>query len=268
MVGYQARRSKQPPASHAVLNVATATALPVLVLLWWQFASTHGLVRPSLFPPPTQLASTFASLVTSGTLGKALAISFARVFTGFAIGTTLGVITGFLMGLFPVVDRALSLFTSVLRPIPIIALIPLFIVLFGIGELTNVTLIVIASFWPVLLNTISGIRNVNDRLLEFAYAYRIPSARTVFQIILPSSVSSIITGIRLGLGAAWMSVVAAEMIGAGNGIGYLIMYSRELAQTGSLYVYVLIIGLIGLLLDRMLLVLQTKLTRTFKGKTD
>lgn len=165
-------------------------------------------------------------------------------------------------------NRALSIIVNVLRPIPTIALIPIFIIIFGIGEKSNIAVIIVGAFWSVLLNTISGIQSVDAKLLELAYVYRINSARTVFRIILPSAVMSILTGLRLGLGSAWMCVVAAEMFGASSGIGYMIMFSRELAQTANMYVEVLIIGFVGLAIDRILLVIQNKLNKKFKGIAD
>lgn len=148
------------------------------------------------------------------------------------------------MGLFATFNRALSVFVNILRPIPTIALIPIFIIVFGIGEVSNIAVIVVGSFWSMLLNTVSGIQSMDSKLLEIAYVYRIKNVKTVFQIILPSALTSMLTGLRLGLGTAWMSVVAAEMICASSGIGYMIMYARELAQTANMYVDVLIIGLV------------------------
>ena len=267
MVGFHKGKEKTGPLIK-LRNLVVALVLPVGFLLLWQYASTTGLVRATLFPAPTTLWATFIKLVNNGVLINALLVSFKRVALGFTIGTLAGLVVGFIVGLFPMADRALSVFTSVLRPIPVIALIPVFIVIFGIGEVTNVAVICIGAFWSTMLNTTSGIRECDDKLLELAYAYRISSPRTVFQIILPGAVASIITGVRLGLGTSWMSVVAAEMIGASSGIGYLIMYARELAQTDRLYVYVLIIGLVGLALDRILLVIQRKLTTKFKGQVE
>lgn len=267
MIGYQKTQTK-PGLALKVRNIAVAVVIPVLLLLFWEYAVKLSLVKATLVPPPTKLWKTFLNLLQSGKLLSGVLISLQRVITGFLIGSIAGIIIGFLMGLFGIVNKALSVFVNVLRPIPTIALIPIFIIVFGIGETSNVAIIVVGAFWPVLLNTISGIQNVDTKLLELAYVYRIPSVKIVFQIILPSAVSSIITGVRLGLGTAWMSVVAAEMIGASSGIGYMIMYARELAQTANMYVCVLVIGLIGLAIDRIFLVLQNKLNKKFKGIAD
>ncbi|MEE1248440.1 MAG: ABC transporter permease [Lachnospiraceae bacterium] len=267
MIGY-VKYKKENTLIHKIKNVVVALIVPISVLVFWEWIVKAGFVKATLLPPPTRLWENFISLVSSGDLQNGLIISFGRVITGFMIGSLAAVILGFLMGLFSTMNQALSIIVNVLRPIPTIALIPIFIIIFGIGEKSNIAVIIVGAFWSVLLNTISGIQSVDAKLLELAYVYRINSARTVFRIILPSAVMSILTGLRLGLGAAWMSVVAAEMIGASSGIGYMIMFSRELAQTANMYVEVLIIGFVGLAIDRILLVIQNKLNKKFKGIAD
>ena len=264
MIGY-VKKKKKKTLLQKFLNICIALIVPVCLLIFWELIVQSGAVKATLIPPPSKLWNTFISLISSGKLQNNLMISFCRVLSGFAIGTVAGAIIGFLMGLFAGFNRALSVIVSVLRPIPTIALIPIFIVIFGIGETSNIAIIVVGAFWPVLLNTISGIQSVDNKLLELAYVYRIKSFKTVFRIILPSATTSMITGIRLALGTAWMSVVAAEMIGASSGIGYMIMYARELAQTANMYVSVLIIGLVGLALDKILLLIQNKTIKKFKG---
>jgi sulfonate transport system permease protein len=264
MIGYQKKQRKKT-AWLTVLHLLTAIALPIVLLLIWEWAVRAGHLKGNLVPPPTKLWETFKALVRSGKLQSGLLVSFGRVITGFLIGSIAGAVIGFLMGLFATFNRALSVFVNILRPIPTIALIPIFIIVFGIGEVSNIAVIVVGSFWPMLLNTVSGIQSMDTKLLELAYVYRIKNVKTVFHIILPSALTSMLTGLRLGLGTAWMSVVAAEMIGASSGIGYMIMYARELAQTANMYVDVLIIGLVGLLIDRILLMVQNKVNRKFKG---
>lgn len=264
MIGYQKNRTKDT-LPKKIFNFVVVIIIPVAVLIFWEWVVRAGHVKASLLPPPTKLWQTFCKLTLSGKLQSGLLVSFKRVVIGFFVGSFAGAIVGFLMGLFATVNRALSTFVNILRPIPTIALIPIFIVLFGLGEVSNISVIVVGAFWPSLLNTISGVQSVDQKLLELAYVYRVKSPKILFRIILPSAVTSIITGLRLGLGTAWMSVVAAEMIGASSGIGYMIMFARELAQTANMYVEVLIIGLVGFLIDRILLYVQNKLNRKFKG---
>ena len=267
MIGYQ-KTQKKNTYRKKIQNIIITLALPILFLIFWEWVVQAGYVRATLIPPPTKIWKTFQLLVETGRLQFGLHISFKRVIAGFFIGSLSGTVLGFLVGLFPTFNKALSVFINILRPIPTIALIPIFIILFGIGERSIIAVILIGSFWPVLLNTISGIQSIDPKLLELAYVYRLKDSKIVFQIVLPSAVTSIFTGLRLSVGTAWMSVVGAEMVGASSGIGYMIMYARELAQAENMYVEVLIIGLIGLLLDRILLFFQNKFNKKFLGIAD
>lgn len=240
-----------------------AIVFPILVLLFWQFASTHGLIKASLVPAPMTIVKTFTSFIESGKLWKNLSVSFGRVICGYLIGALCGVFVGFLMGLFKPINAALGGIVSVLRPIPTIALIPIVILMAGIGFSSKVIIIAFGSFWPVLLNTIHGIQTVDNKLLEVAYTYRINTVKTVFKIVVPSSTPAMLTGLRLGMSNAWMSVVAAEMIASSTGIGYLITLSRETANARVMYMCVLVIGVIGLFIDKGL----TRLEHYYLAKT-
>ena len=240
-----------------------AIVFPVLVILIWQYASTHGLVKASLVPAPLTIAKTFLSYIESGKLWKNLSVIFGRVACGYVIGAMCGVAVGFLMGLFKPVSAALNGIVSVLRPIPTIALVPIVILLAGIGFSSKVAIIAFGSFWPVLLNTMHGIQTVDNKLLEVAYTYRIRTSKTILRIIVPSSIPAILTGLRLGMSNAWMSVVAAEMIASSTGIGYLITLSRETANARVMYMCVLVIGVIGLIIDKGL----TRLEHYYLAKT-
>lgn len=218
-----------------------------------------------MIPPPSRLAETFVQLVTSGKLAQGLLISFQRVLIGFLIASVVGIVLGFLMGLFTPVNKMLSSLVNILRPIPVIALIPIFIIILGIGEPANISIIIIGALWPVLLNTLAGVLSVDRKLLEVAYVYRISRRKIIFRIVLPSALYHILTGLRLGIGGAWVSVVAAEMIGATSGIGYMIMFAKSLAQAANMYVLVLVIGVIGFLIDRVLLIFQNHISKRFAG---
>ena len=150
---------------------------------------------------------------------------------------------------------------GVLRPIPMIGWIPLLILWMGIDEGSKVTVIAIGSFWELLLNTIHGINSVDKKYLEVAYILEKSKLITLIKVVLPSALPSILTGIRLGVGGAWKSVVAAELIAASSGIGYLISYAREVSQPGVMLVGLLTIGLIGLLIDFVILRVQHKIIR-------
>ncbi len=264
MIGYKKNKKKKGPVSYLV-DIGIMVAIPVLFLILWEVAVKNGTLKATLTPPPSTLWKSFLNLLEAGKLQKGLLDSLRRVFTGYAIGTILGVSLGFLMGVFRPLNKALTLFVNVLRPIPTIAIIPIFIIIFGIGESTIIAVIIVGAFWPSLLNSFAGVQNTDSKLIELAYTYRIPGSKTLFKIIFPSAMTSILTGMRLGLGTAWMSVVAAEMLGSSSGIGYMIMVSRDMAQAQNMYVEVFIIGLIGLLFDRVLLLVQNKMNKKIKG---
>lgn len=256
------QKNQNDPKKKRVL-LLISIVFPILVLLFWQYASTHGLVKASLVPAPLTIVKTFLSYLQSGKLWKNLSVSFGRVACGYFAGALCGVVVGFLMGLFKPINAALGGIVSVLRPIPTIALVPIVILLSGIGFSSKVIIIAFGSFWPVLLNTIHGIQTVDNKLLEVAYTYRISTMKTIWKIVVPSSVPAMLTGLRLGMSSAWMSVVAAEMIASSTGIGYLITLSRETANARVMYMCVLVIGFIGLVIDKGL----TRLEHYYLAKT-
>jgi sulfonate transport system permease protein len=204
---------------------------------------------------------TLIKLITNGKLGQGLLVSGLRVIKGFVVGAVIGIVLGVLMGLSKTLNKILSSLVSIFRPIPMIAWIPLLIMWLGIGEESKVAVIIIGALWPVLLNTISGILSVDKKLLEVAQVLEKGKKEILFNVILPSAWPSIITGIRLGISTAWTCVVAAEMIAASSGIGYMITYARELSQPDVVLVGVFTIGLVGLLIDFIIMRIQKRLLR-------
>lgn len=266
MIGYVNRKKKKTNLSK-VWNFILTIILPVLILVAWELAVRNGMLNGNVVPAPSKLLETFLGLVSSGKLQEGLLISFKRVLIGFVIASILGILIGFFMGLFASVNRALSSLVNILRPIPTVALVPIFIIAMGIGEAANIAIIIVGALWSVLLNTTAGVMSVDRKLMELAYVYRIKKVKAVFSIILPSALFNIFTGLRLGIGGAWMSVVAAEMIGATSGIGYMITFAKSLAQAANMYVLVLVIGIIGFIIDRILLFFQNMVQKKFCGIT-
>lgn len=264
VIGYT-NKGKKKTKRGIVWNAVLTVALPVVLLASWEVAVRAGKLNGNVIPAPTTLWKTFLKLVTSGKLQEGLLVSFQRVLSGFLIAGIIGILAGFFMGLFASVNKLMSSLINILRPIPTIALIPIFIIVLGIGEAANISIIVVGALWSILLNTTAGVMSVDKKLMELAYVYRISKGKAVFKIILPSALYSMITGLRLGLGGAWMSVVAAEMIGATSGIGYMIMFAKSLAQAANMYVLVLVIGIVGFVIDRVLLLFQNGVRKKFCG---
>jgi sulfonate transport system permease protein len=233
--------------------------LSLLTLLFvWELASRTGMIKLTILPSPFTILTTFGNMVVNGELFRHLGISIFRVMQGFAAGASLGLVFGILIGLFKSVEQAFSIIFGFLRPIPMIAWMPVLILWMGIDEGSKVTVIAIGSFWPVLLNVIHGIRNVDRKYLEVARILEKNKLQTLTHVVFPSALPSIFTGLRIGIGIAWMCVVSAELIAASSGIGYLIMYSRELLQSDVMFVGVFSIGITGLLIDKILKSVERK----------
>lgn len=248
-----------------IRNLVLVFILPILLLIFWQISANTGRINTHLIPSPSMIIGNFKEIIMNGRLWENLSVSFLRVVIGFLCGAALGLVIGFFMGLFKDVNLLFTLFVSILRPIPTIALIPVFILILGIGESSKYAIIAIGSFWSVLLNTINGVDSVDSKLLEVGYAYRIPKKDQIFRIILPSALPSILTGLRIGVSSAWISVIGAEMLAASRGIGYMITYARDNSQVSTMYAGVLTIGLVGLIIDRVLISVQKFYLKRSRG---
>jgi len=244
-------------------------ALPLAVVALWQALSELGLVRPILLPPPTRVAAAFWSLGASGELFRHIGVSVLRVLEGFAVAALAGLSLGLAIGLWRWVERGTDLFLQLLKPIPPIAWIPLAILWFGIGEGAKVFIIFLGAFFPILVNTVDGIRQTDHRFVELARILEIPRRRFILQVVVPGALPAIMTGLRVGVMVAWMCVVASELIAASSGIGYLIMDARQLSQTDVVLVGMITIGVLGKVLDVVLKRLERRLVTwktTFAGQ--
>jgi sulfonate transport system permease protein len=235
--------------------------VPLLLVVSWELLSRKGFIKPTILPPPSAIWAVFVEMLISGELLNHLCVSLWRVIKGFSAGAVLGLVVGVLIGLSPRIERALALITGLLRPIPIIAWVPVLILWMGIDEASKITVIAIGSFWPVLLNVVHGIRNTDKKYVELATIFEKSRWTLLTKVVLPSALPSIFTGIRIGIGIAWMSVVGAELIAASSGVGYMIMYARELSQADVMLVGVISIGITGLLIDYVIRTLETRLLK-------
>jgi len=236
-------------------------AIPILVLVTWQKLSDGGLINRSILSSPKRVYESFYSYAQKGLLIRHLSISFQRVFLGFGIGAGCGLVFGILAGIFPKFRASTTAIFSILRPIPMVGLAPLFILWFGIGELSKILVIAFGSLWPVLLNIETGLQSVDKKHLEVARILKKSKWIVLTRITLPSSIPYLLTGLRLGLSNGWRGIVAAELIGASRGVGYLISYSRELSQPAVMFMGLFIIGFFGIIIDVVLKRLQTGLLK-------
>ncbi|MHC1681946.1 MAG: ABC transporter permease [Clostridiaceae bacterium] len=243
------------------IDIVLMISVPIIFISLWQFFSGIGKINASILPAPKTIWETLLSMIESGDIFKHLGTSIVRVVKGYLLGGLLGITLGTMMGLIKRLDKALTVIIGLLRPIPVIAWVPMLILWLGIDEASKITVIVIGSFWPILLNTIHGIKNTDKKYLEVARTLEKSNALILFKVVLPSALPSIFTGLRIGIGNAWMSVVGAELIAAASGIGYLISYAREVSQPDMMLVGVCSIGIIGLLIDFLIKAIEKKVLR-------
>jgi len=230
-------------------KLSQGLVLPIVVIVLWKILSGLGWLNTYLIPPPTQIWDRLLTIAENGELIKHLGASLYRVVCGFSLALCLALPLGFLLGLAPGVRDFLSPSLSFFQQIPAIAWIPMFILWLGIDEASKIAIIVYSAFFPIFLNTLHGIASTDPKLKEVAYTYGLSRWRLMTRVYLPSAAPSLFVGMRLGLSYCWRSLVAAELLGASKGIGYLIQEGREMAQPDLMLVGVLIIGLTGLSLD-------------------
>jgi ABC-type nitrate/sulfonate/bicarbonate transport system permease component len=224
-------------------------ASPLALLLVWELASRLGLVNTFILPPPTAALAELVRLTASGDLVKALAVSLYRVAGGFGLAVAVGVALGTLMARVRLVDRLLDPLVELLRPISPLALFPLAILWFGIGDASKIFVIALAAAFPVILNTYAGVRGIDANLLRVSRSLGANRLEILVGIVLPGSLPAIFTGVRLAWGISLIVVVAAEMVGATLGIGYMVLEAQQTFRTERVFAGVFVIGLVGFATD-------------------
>lgn len=227
-------------------------SLIVGIIIVWQSCVSVGWVNTVVLPSPATILDRFQALIASGDLGKQIIVSLVRVLKGFVLAALAGISLGVVIGLSPRCFRITDLLIQLVRPIPAIAWIPLVILWFGIGEESKVFLIFLGGFFVILINMIDGVHHIDGKLLEVARVLETPRLKYVTQVIIPAVLPSIFTSLRLGMGACWTCVVAAELVASTTGLGYMIMNARQFSQTPVVIVGILTIGIIGKITDSLL----------------
>lgn len=234
-------------------------SVPILLLLVWQLLSQTGLLPTRILPAPTAVVQAGLTLASTGELWQNLYVSAFRALVGFLIGGVLGFVLGLLNGLFPVAERLLDTSMQMLRNIPHLALIPLVILWFGIGEEAKIFLVAIGVLFPIYLNTYHGVHTVDKGLIEMGKVYGLKPLDLFWQIILPSALPSVLVGVRFSLGIMWLTLIVAETIAASSGIGYMAMNAREFLQTDVVVFSILLYALLGKLADVAARLLEERL---------
>ncbi|MBT2372590.1 ABC transporter permease [Pseudomonas fluorescens] len=229
---------------------------PIVLLLLWELASELGLIPQRIIAAPSQIGGTLWAMIISGELGKHLWVSLQRALLGLSIGVSIGVVAALITGLSKRGEVILDSPMQMLRTIPSLALVPLFILWFGIGEFTKIALIVTGTTFPVYLNLFAGIRNIDPKLIEAANTLGLSRRELIWHVILPGSLPSFFVGLRYSLGISWLALVFVEQINTTAGIGYLASDARDFMRTDVIVICLLIYSVLGLLIDGLIRTLE------------
>ncbi len=223
--------------------------IPIILIGSWQLFSSLGILSARVLPNPLDIIMAAAGLIKSGQLFSDVWISTKRAFWGFLIGGGIGFLLGLINGLSKTLEDLLDSSVQMIRNIPHLALIPIVILWFGIGEEAKLFLVALGTFFPIYLNTFHGIRSVDKSLIEMAYVYELKGFSLFWHIIFPAALPSILVGVRFALGITWVTLIVAETIAADSGIGYMAMNAREFMQLDVVVLSIILYALLGKLSD-------------------
>jgi sulfonate transport system permease protein len=257
------------PAAAAVrkrrwLRFSGASALmrylsPVLFIVLWQVACSTGLLSTRLMASPAQIIGEAWSLTLDGTLPVNLGVSLARAGAGLAIAVVVGAGLALIAGLSRLGEDIIDAPLQIMRTLPALALVPLFILWFGIGETPKIIMVALGSSFPIYLNLHKGIRSIDPKLLEMARTLGLSRAQTIRDVILPGALPDFLVGLRFAVGISWLMLVVAEQVNADSGIGHMMIDAEDFMRTDIILVGLLVYGLLGLVSDQIVRFLESAL---------
>ncbi|BAY34539.1 binding-protein-dependent transport systems inner membrane component [Nostoc carneum NIES-2107] len=224
-------------------------ASPVSIIILWQLVSMFGVIPVEILPSPTAILAAFAELIRLGELQEALPTSLSRSLTGLTIGGSIGLILGLFAGLWRIGEEIFDAPLQMLRTIPFIALVPLFITWFGIDETAKIIVITVATIFPIYLNTYAGVRGVDPKLLEAATVFGLSRQETVRHVIMPMALPSILIGLRFSAGTSLLALVVAEQINARSGIGYILNNANANQRSDIIIAGIIVYAVLGITND-------------------
>jgi sulfonate transport system permease protein len=243
-------------------RVAWSSALmPLAILVAWQIAGTSGALSSRVLPPPGHVLLAGWRLCRNGELFRHLGISAGRAFAGFAIGGSFGFALGVINGYWALTHRLFDSTLQMARNVPHLALIPMVILWFGLGESGKIFLVALGVFFPLYVNTLHGVRSNDPSLLEMARVFQLSRVDLFWRVILPGAIPSVLVGVRFALGLMWLTLIVAETVGASSGIGYLVMNAREFMQTDVIVAGIVVYALLGKWADATARWLERRLLR-------
>ena len=257
----RALKLRWPLSRHLTLSLAT---LAVLLVIWWAVAAAHW-VSPLFLPAPGQVLNKLLTIASpqgfmDATLWQHLAASLGRIVVALLAATLIGIPVGIAMGLSPTVRGILDPLIELYRPVPPLAYLPLMVIWFGIGETSKILLIYLANFAPVAMSTLAGVKSAQQVRIRAAQSLGANRAQVLWLVILPGALPEILTGLRIGLGVGWSTLVAAELIAATRGLGFMVQSAGEFLATDVVLAGIAVIAIIAFSLELGLRALQRRLT--------
>ncbi|MFH1862052.1 MAG: ABC transporter permease [bacterium] len=257
--------SKSEKQSRHAQRQTLKTSLPLVLriavilglVLLWELAALTKLINSTVIPAPHQIAIAYVELFKNGTLLGDLLQSIHRVMVGFCAALFFGIPLGLLSGISRRVRTILLPIIDVIRPIPPIAWVPLAIIWFGLGDHPSYFIVLLGAFPPVFLNSFAGVESIDRQYIDVARCLGATRWRIMYEVILPGALPAILVGVRIGSAIAWTSVIAAELVGAQDGLGYMIQLNRLMLQTDNLLVGMITIGIAGVVLNIVLAYLSS-----------
>ncbi|EFM11543.1 binding-protein-dependent transport systems inner membrane component [Paenibacillus curdlanolyticus YK9] len=267
-VPYGGAKAKVPSLPLGLLNKAFKRSIAIILLLVaWETVPRVGLVDATFLPPFSEVLRAWWGLLEGGDIAVHFQASIVRSLSGFSLAILLAIPLGLLIGWYPKVAELLTPLLELFRNTAALALLPVFVLILGIGETSKVALVFYSCSWPILLNTINGVKNVDPLLIKSAKSMGLGSLRLFQKVILPASVPTIFTGIRLAGAYSILVLVAAEMVGAKAGLGYLINYTQFNFQIPQMYAGIITISILGLLFNQLLITLERRFS-SWKTQTN
>lgn len=230
-------------------NLLLRAISPLVIVLVWELAARLGWIPAHIIAAPSTISVTFWHLIISGELLEHLLVSLTRALSGLLIGVSIGVILALIAGLSKLGEIAVDAPMQILRTLPSLALVPLFILWLGVGETMKIAMIASGTLFPIYLTLFSGIRGVDAKLIEAAKTLSLNKLELIWHVILPASLPSFFVGLRFALSFSWLSLVVVEQVNAVSGIGFLSNDARDFARTDVIVICLMIYGSLGLLID-------------------
>ena len=261
------RARRRPPSSPSVVLARrvvyslTGFILPALIVTAWHFASVSGAIKPYLLPPPSAVVTTLWEMTLNGVLFKHVQASVTRWVVGFILGGGLGLLLGSWVGLSRGAERTLDTSVQMLRTVPFLAMAPLLIIWLGLDEAPKITLVGLAAFFPLYINTFAGIRNVDRKLIEVGRVYQLSGPEMLRRVIIPAALPAVFTGVRYGLGVAWLALVVAELMGATRGLGFMLVEGREFVRIDVIVGGIVLFSVVGKVVDTFVRLLEARFLR-------